>query len=300
VDSTSVWGLDHYDFNIFRVRMETWARLIVDYINVHLPKHTFEHLWIFKMGDGIQGDIHGGTIHTYFKSALKGALAVGELEADAINWIQYRTGIKITVICVSGNHPRRSIRKDYHGPQDNFDFLIATQIETRLRENKNIKVWAPDSWTAFAEVLGRVWAINHGDDVQGYAGFPWYGFDRKNQRVQALVARKGFRIDYFSYGHYHTDAKVPAAGAKSFHNGGWYFSDVYAINKLSVGDEPQQSFFICSEKRGVIFEIPIQLKTPGIEEQVLEGELEPAFGQDIVIDTISTAGPEFKIEGRNE
>ncbi len=298
VDSQSIWGLDHYDFNIFRTRIEVWARLVVDYINVHLPRHHMEHLWVFKLGDGIQGDIHEATKDTYFRNALKGALAVGEVEADAINWIQSKTGVGITVIGVSGNHPRRSLRKDYGGPQDNFDFLIAAQIETRLAANDKVKVWAPNSWTAFADVLGKIWCINHGDDVVGFAGHPWYGFDRKNQRVQALVARKGFRVSYYAYGHYHTDAKVPSAGAKSYHNGGWYFTDVYAINKLSVGDEPQQNFYICSEKRGVIFEIPIQLKDTARENLVLEGKVEPIFGQDIVVDRIATPGQEFHIEGR--
>jgi hypothetical protein len=285
VDSQSIWGLDHYDFNIFRCRLEVWARLVVDYINVHLPKHEFEHLWIFKLGDGIQGDINDGSKTGYFKSSLKGAIAVGEVEAQAILWIYQQTGIPISVISVSGNHPRRSIRKDYDGPQDNFDYLIATQIATRL-DATPIQVFIPNAWTTFADVLGHIWAINHGDDVQGYAGFPWYGFDRKNSRVQALVARKGFRIDSFAYGHYHTAAKVPSAGAKSYHNGGWYFSDVYALNKLSVGDEPQQNLYIVSEKRGVIFEIPIQLKGSRIEKAYLEKGKEPAFGEETVLDQV--------------
>jgi len=285
VDSASVFGLDHYDFNIFRARIEVWSRLIVDYVNVHLPKHNFEHLWIFKLGDGIQGDIHDSTKNTYFKNALKAAIAVGEIEAQALWWIHQKTGVPMTIISVSGNHPRRSLRKDYHGPQDNFDFLIATQIATRLADTP-IQVCCPNSWTTFANTLGYIWAINHGDDVVGYAGHPWYGFDRKNQRVQALVARKGFRIDYFAYGHYHSDAKAPSAGAKSFHNGGWYFSDPYAINKLSVGENPQQNFYVVSEKFGVIFEIPVYLKDEETEDKVLEGKHEPAFGRDTILEQV--------------
>lgn len=297
VDSQAVWGLDHYDFNIFRCRLEVWARLIVDYINVHLPKHKFEHLWIFKLGDGIQGDIHNSSKTGYFKSSLKGAIAVGEVEAQAIYWIYEQTSVPITVISVSGNHPRLSIRKDYEGPQDNFDFLIATQIATRL-SNTPIQVFTPNAWTTFADVLGYIWSINHGDDVKSYSGFPWYGFDRKNQRVQALVARKGFRVDAFAYGHYHTAAKTPSAGAKSYHNGGWYFSDPHALNKLSVGDEPQQNFYVVSEKRGVIFEIPIQLKKSSIETDYLERGKEPSFGEETILDqVIPPVVDEFVIRG---
>ncbi len=237
------------------------------------------------MGDGVQGDIHDATKNTYFKNTLKGAIAVGEVEAQALHWIYEKTGIPMTVISVSGNHPRRSLRKDYDGPHDNFDFLIATQIATRLAGTP-VKIYCPNSWTTFANVLGKVWAINHGDDVKGFAGFPWYGFDRKNQRVQALVARKGFRIDYYAYGHYHTDARVPSAGAKSFHNGGWYFSDTYALNKLSVGDTPQQNFYVCSEKRGVIGEFPIYLKDEETEDKVLDGKHEPAFGRDTILEQV--------------
>lgn len=244
-----------------------------------------EHLWIFKLGDGVQGDIHDSTKDTYFRNTLKGAIAVGEVEAEALHWIYQKTGVPMTVLSVAGNHPRRSLRKDYNGPQDNFDFLIATQIATRLADTP-VRVFCPNSWTTFANVLGSIWAINHGDDVKGYAGFPWYGFDRKNQRVQALVARKGFRIDYFCYGHYHTDARVPSSGAKSFHNGGWYFSDPYALNKLAVGDTPQQNFYVVSERFGVIFEIPIYLKDEETEDKVIEGKHEPAFGRDTVLEQV--------------
>ena len=178
--------------------------------------------------------------------------------------------------------------------------MIATQIATRLADTP-IKICVPNSWTAFAEVLGKIWAINHGDDVVGYAGHPWYGFDRKNQRVQALVARKGFRIDYFSYGHFHTDVKADSAGAKSFHNGGWYFTDPHALSKLSVGNQPQQNFYIQSENRGVIFEIPVYLKDSVLEDKVLDGEVEPLFGRDIIIDQIQTMrGEEFLIEGKKQ
>ena len=298
IDSTSIWGLDHYNWSIFRCRIEAWSRLVVDYINVHITKHKFEHLWVFKLGDGIQGDIHESSKTGYFKSSLKAAIAVGEVEAQALNWIYASTGVSMTVICVSGNHPRRSVRKEYDGPQDNFDFLIATQIATRLSSTP-IQVFSPNAWTTFADVLGYIWAINHGDDVKSYSGFPWYGFDRKNQRVQALVARKGFRVDAYAYGHYHTAAKTPSAGAKSYHNGGWYFSDPYALNKLSVGDEPQQNFYIVSEKRGVIFEIPIQLKDSAVEKAYLDKGTEPAFGQETVLDQVlPPIADEFVIRGK--
>ena len=287
LDPEQIWGLDHYSFDIFRCRLQAWANIIVNYVNVYLPKHKFEKLWICKLGDGIQGDIHGHDKLGYFKSSLKGAIAVGEAESQAINWIRQKTGIPVTVLCVSGNHPRRSITKDYGGPQDNFDYLIATQIQARLSGDEGLRVFAPNSWTVFADVLGHVWALNHGDDVKSYQGFPWYGFDRKNQRVQALASRLGFRINYFGYGHYHSDAKSPSAGAKSYHNGGWYYTDPHALNKLSVGDVPQQNFYIVSEKRGVIMEIPILLRDSVVEKAYLKDGVEPAFGEHTVMDEVA-------------
>lgn len=191
-----------------------------------------------------------------------------------------------------------SVKKNYGGPQDNYDWLIAHQISTRLQreiEAQRVTINIPNSWSAFVEVRDRLWCLNHGDDVIGHAGIPWYGFERKNQRVQALVSKYSQRIDYFCYGHYHTPIQFRSAGGKSLHNGAFSFTDDYALNKIGAGGDPEQMLYVVDDKRGIVLPIPIDVRDPESEDKVLRGELEPEIGYSGVGASlaISTLRPEL-------
>jgi hypothetical protein len=165
-----------------------------------------------------------------------------------------------------------------------------TQIATRLEkevERGTINVFAPEAYTAYALIRGQVWAMNHGEDVKGYAGHPWYGFSRRNNRVQALVARKNMRIKYFTYGHYHTSVEMQEADAESLHAGAWYLTDDFAINALAVGSEPVQPFYVIDDDHGKILSVPIYVRDDDKEEAFREGSWEPPFGKNLIIDSLS-------------
>jgi len=38
LDPEQIWGLDHYSYDIFRCRLQAWANLVVNYVNVYLPE----------------------------------------------------------------------------------------------------------------------------------------------------------------------------------------------------------------------------------------------------------------------
>jgi hypothetical protein len=305
VKSAGTWGLEEYDFNIFRCRMSKLVKTVADFATIHLPKHNFRKLWIFKLGDSVQGDIHGKADRNYFPNTLKAALAVGDVEAQAIAALAPCFPEGIHVVGVSGNHPRRSVKKDFDDPNNNFDYLVMSQIAARLDnyiKEGTVSVVAPESYTAYVEVRGKIWALNHGDDVKGYAGHPWYGFSRKNNRVQALVARKGLRIKYFTYGHYHTAIEMQEADAESLHAGAWYLTDAFAINKLAVGSEPVQPLFVVDEDHGRILSIPIYVRNEDAEERYRAGEWEPELGKHLTIDTLTgeEMGHKFHLIGGKE
>lgn len=285
------WGLEQYDFGIFRCRLQTLFDLIVEYVTVHLPRHAFVRLWVFKLGDAVNGDIHDAGPKNYFRNTLKAALAVGDVEAQFVQGLIPHFPGGIVVVGISGNHPRRTTRKDYQAPHDNYDFLVGVQMATRLHEYIEagvVTVILPDSYSAYVEVRGKVWALNHGDEATSYTGLPWVGFDRRNNRVQALLAKVDQRADYFAYGHYHTAAEFSSAGARSYHAGGWFVVDPYALNKLALGgDAPTQTLYVQSDKHGIILPIPIYTKHAAREAAFLRGEWEPQLGRSIVLDTVS-------------
>jgi hypothetical protein len=287
IRAPTVWGLEEFDFDIFRCRFHRYIATAAEYLTVHLPKHRFERLWVFSLGDKLHGDIHGAAAHNHFPSALKAAIALAEVEAQGIQ--ELARHVPVHWVGVSGNHARRSVRKDFRGAHDNFDYLATAMVAMLLKNDiasGRVTVTAPDSWTAYVDVRGHLWALNHGDDVVGYAGIPFYGFSRRNNRVQALVARKKQRVRYFAYGHFHTALEMQEADAESLHAGNWSLTDDYAIGKLAVGSEPVQQLYAVDEKRGIVLKVPIYVRDDSAEDAYRAGEWQPAFGRASVMDTI--------------
>jgi len=281
------WGIEDFGFGPFRVRLQRWTEVVIGYLTDHLPRHAFERLWIFKLGDSINGDIHGLGDKGSFANTLKAALAVGDAEAQAIQLIARETGVPIHVVSVPGNHPRRSRKKDYTSPHDNFDYLVTAQIAARLAEQPNVEVVAPEAWTAFVDVRGHLFALNHGDDIRGTWGIPWYGVDRRANRIQAVAARFGERhVRYFVYGHWHRTARVPAAGADVRFNGAFPATSQYAIDGLALATEPSQSLFVVSSKRGIILSVDILVRDRDRERAFRAGQWEPEIGRQTVLDEL--------------
>lgn len=290
VDQTQAWGLERYDFNVFRARLARLAAVITGYVRDYLPAHEIERLWVFSLGDKVNGSIHGLELRNHFQNTMRAAIAVGDAEAEFIQALLPLFPGGVHWVGVSGNHPRQTSRKDYNGPRDNFDYLVSVQVHSRLRKEIELgrcSVVAPDSWTAFVDVRGHLFALNHGDDVKGFAGIPWYGFDRKNQKVQAMLSQVNRRVAYFCYGHYHSALEFPTAGARSLHNGAFTFTSTYALNALAAGNPPQQNFYLVGEERGIILEVPIYLRDQDAEDAMRAGTWEPPFGRHSTLDALT-------------
>lgn len=283
------WGLESFDFNVFRCRLQRLYDMIVEYVTVHLPAHQFERCWVFKLGDGVNGDIHDAGGANHFGNTIKAAIALGDVEAQFVQGLIPFFPQGVHTVGVSGNHPRRSKRKDYRGPLDNFDYLVGVQMASRLQAEiaaGRASVTLPNAWSAYVEVRNRIWALNHGDDATSYTGLPWVGFDRRNNRVQAMLGKLDRQADYFCYGHYHTPAEFISAGGQSFHNGAFPATDQYALNKLAVGGTPTQKLFVVNDRHGILLPVPIYLKDAALEAEMQAGRYEPELGKTLTIDTV--------------
>lgn len=289
ITGAGTWGIERYNFDVFRCRLARWVEVIASYCSRHLPRYNFRRLWVAKLGDAINGPIHDAEYRNAFANSVRAALAVGDTEGQAIASLVPYFSEGVHVVCIPGNHPRLTKRKDYDDPHSNLDFLVATQLHMRLKEfveAGKITVHVPRAYTAYVEICGHLCALNHGDDVIGTWGIPWYGFARKENRVQALVARHNARVRYFLYGHYHTPIERREGDSESLHAGAWMMTSPFAIEKVSGGTEPTQQLYVIDEPLGRIMSIPIFVRNPEREDQMRRGEWDPPFGSRTVLDEV--------------
>jgi hypothetical protein len=296
----ATWGLERFDFDVFRCRLERLRDLTRDYATVHLPRHRPEQLVILSLGDALNGDIHGMGPKNAFANTIKAAIATGDAQAQMIQSLLPHFPLGVHVIGLSGNHARRSNMKDYSqsGPHDSYDYLVGVQMATRLSaeiDKGRCSVTLPNSWSAFVRVRQTLIACNHGDEVNAMVGLPFVAFDRRNGRVQSMLAGVGERADIFVAGHWHTPAAFASAGGMSYHSGSFASPDPYAITRLAVGNEPQQLVLAIGDKpgpRGVLLPIPIYLRDEAKEEAFHAGTFTPELGRITALEVVTPAPSE--------
>jgi hypothetical protein len=257
-------GLESYNFPISCRRAEVYVDTVVKWTQETLaPTFRFPRLTILAYGDHTSGEIHGHASRSYFRNQFRNCFAIGQLHA-----LMYRDLAPyfedVNVVYVPGNHGRRSVKKDYHGAHDNWDYLVAEIARLYTRDSENVHFPIPNSWSINLDIGGVGFNISHGDDVRSALGLPWYGLARRQKGLQALNHSSGGpRIRYFCCGHFHKPGTIGDMDGELLVNGPWVATDAYAYNRFSGYTEPAQWLHGVNPKRGITWRLGVQLRSDG-------------------------------------
>lgn len=256
-------GLETYNFPISMCRAENYVDTILKWTQQTLaPQFVFPSLTVLAYGDHTSGEIHGHTGRSYFRNAFKNALAIGQLHS-----LMYRDLApyfdQVNIIYVPGNHGRRSMKKDYLGAHDNWDYLIAKTAELYCADLENVSFTVPNSFCANVDIGGVGFQIFHGDDIKSSLGVPWYGLEKRRHRMMALNGvQKGVPIRYYCCGHFHRPGSTTEVNGEMIINGAWPASDAYAFNALGGYTEPSQLIHGVNAEYGITWRLPVKLRAP--------------------------------------
>lgn len=257
-----VGGLEDYNFNAFCKRMERLVDVTIDHLINNMNNYSFKTLYIFSMGDNVSGEIHDAKAHTHWKNSIKNAVGVGEVIGMAIYDLS-KYFDKIVVCGVSGNHGRRSIKKDYRSPHDNWDYMVLSQAYSKnseLVKAGKVEFVVPESYSMMINVEGHIFHISHGDDIKSFSGIPFYGLERKTRRLMAIGAVTGETPRYFAVGHFHTNSSMQTTNGEIFMNGSFPACDEFSLEALGAYSEPYQLLFGVHPKYGVTWRMPIHVR----------------------------------------
>lgn len=263
----TVGGLEEYNFPISCRRGERYVDTVIEWTQDTLaPKFYFPVLWVLAYGDHTSGEIHKAAERSYYRNQFRNCLAIGQLHA-----LMYRDLAahfeRVNVLYLSGNHGRRTPKKDYLGANDNWDYLVAEVARLHCQGVENVSFLIPDAWSANVDINGVGFNISHGDDVKSNLGIPWYGMQRRQKGLIALgAAAGGKRCRYYCVGHHHTASTLSDIDGELLVNGAWTATDPFAYNALSGYREPAQWFHGVNEKHGVTWRMNVKLKKEGEQE----------------------------------
>jgi len=257
-----VGGLEEYNFPISCCRGERYVDTVIEWTQDTLaPKFYFPVLWVLAYGDHSCGEIHRAAERSYYRNQFRNCLAIGQLHA-----LMYRDLAahfeQVNILCLSGNHGRRTPKKDYYGANDNWDYLIAEIARLHCKAMPNVSFVIPDAWSANIDINGVGFNISHGDDVRSNLSIPWYGMQRRQKGLIALgAAAGGKRCRYYCVGHHHTASTLSDIDGEMMVNGAWTATDPFAYNSLSGYREPAQWFHGVNPKHGITWRMSVKLQS---------------------------------------
>lgn len=254
-------GLEKYDFPISMCRAERLIDTVLKWTQQTLaPQFKFPSLTVLAYGDHTSGEIHGAVQRSYFRNCFKNCHAIGQLHA-----LMYRDLApyfeQVNVVYVPGNHGRRSLKKNYHGAHDNWDYLIGTTARLYCRGIDNINFVIPNSFSCNVDIGGVGFHVFHGDDIRSSLGIPWYGLEKRRHRLMALEnVRQGVPIRYYCCGHFHRPGSTTEVNGEMLINGAWPASDAYSYNSLGGFTEPSQLIHGVNKKYGITWRLPVKIR----------------------------------------
>ena len=254
-------GLEEYNFPISMARAERLIDVTLKWTQQTLaPQFKFPSLTVLSYGDHTSGEIHGAANRSYFRNCFKNCHAIGQLHAlmfrDLAPYFE-----QVNIIYVPGNHGRRSMKKDYHGAHDNWDYLIALTAMQYCRDLPNVNFAIPNSFSCKVDIGGVGFHIFHGDDVRSQLGIPWYGLEKRRHRLMALGnVQSGVPVRYYCCGHFHRPGTTTEVNGEMLINGAWPATDAFAYNALGGYTEPSQLIHGVNEKYGITWRLPVKIR----------------------------------------
>ena len=262
VEPHRVGGLEQYNLRVALARAERFVEGVISISQRTLLNYKFPELWILAYGDHVSGEIHDSTNHSEFRNVFDNAIAVGQMHALMIRDLApYFDSIKI--LYLPGNHGRRTPKKDYRGPKDNWDYLVGRAAEMLCVDMPNVEFLLPDSGSYTFEINGWNFCAFHGDDIKSWNNIPHYGIERKTRRLSAVHSAQGRQIHYFVMGHFHSRSTTEHPAGEVLMNGTWCATDEYAYEGLGLVTRPSQLLHGVCKTYGVSFRFPIYLKFNG-------------------------------------
>jgi len=210
-EESEIEGFGRFSPELSRVRQFGFVRDVLDWTELHRSAYSIPEARFIVTGDLVSGDIQDLRVTNAFP-APRQAVEAGEILAQqAAMCAPYFERVILDIITCD-NHGRLTKKpQSKEGGINNWMFVVASIARVLLSAHKNVmlNIWAQPE--KVINVFGRRYLLTHGHEVMGWAGFPYYGIERKAAR-EALKRMNGpdmTRFDKIIMGHWHAPLEHP-------------------------------------------------------------------------------------------
>ncbi|MDO8640223.1 MAG: hypothetical protein Q7R33_01655 [Nitrosarchaeum sp.] len=211
-DASEVEGFGEFSPEIAKARMTSYTEKALNWVELHRTNYTINELVVLALGDLISGDIHDELRVTNAFPAPVQCVGAGELIAAQIAALAPHFEKVRVEFVVEDNHARLTKKPQAkEAGLNSFNYIVGYIAKTLLKEHKNVVFNMYPQYEATVTVLNSRYLLCHGHGVMGWAGFPWYGVERKISK-EALKRMNGPDMNKFNRvigGHWHTPLATP-------------------------------------------------------------------------------------------
>lgn len=252
-------GLNSYNFEVMKNRLKYMSESIIDIAQNKLRGYEFPKLVIGGLGDFVTGLIHEELVETAENTPIEWTTGTALVIAQfMLELAQVFPEIEFTGIV--GNHGRMTKQVRYKNRYVNWDYVTYTMLSLLLRNQKNVKFNLPKSFWALKEIEGKTFLFLHGDNINSWAGIPWYGIQRMISRFQELLYSKKIKVDYVCLGHFHNAGTLDKVSGELILNGSVIGGSEYSIGKLFLSSDANQFFAGVHRKHGLSWRYHLNLQ----------------------------------------
>jgi hypothetical protein len=256
-----------YNSDVCEKRVQLLGQKVARLTQIQRAARPIRECHIYLLGDLVEGEmIFPGQAHRIDASLYQQVLLDGPRILCGFIRKMASEFEKVHVVGVIGNHGAiggRS-RKDYH-PETNADSMLYEVTKQLMAKEERVSwgaMFTPDErhWYAFDTIGEQRWLLIHGDQVRGYSGIPWYGFDRKVPKwFMSFMLNGETRFHHLAHGHFHTPVQNFINGAWVWGNGSTEDYNTYALEQLAAAGEPCQRLIFAHPRRGVTLSSVVNL-----------------------------------------
>lgn len=204
-------GFGEFNPEIFTQRLNTLASRVIDVTNVKRSGYQIPRLHVLATGDYVSGDIHQELQVTNAYPAPVQAVRAG-LDIGAMLAMMAPHFAEIVVDMITLDNHGRMTKKNQasEGGQNNWGYVVAHIVKQFLGKHSNIDIRIHAKASALVPIGSEKYLLFHGHQIKGWAGLPYYGFDRRV--AMEAVKRMGFPETGFTkmvMGHFHVAVDSP-------------------------------------------------------------------------------------------
>ena len=205
-------GFGEFNPALSRARQFGLVKDVLDWVEMHRLGYSVPECRMLVTGDLVSGDIHDELRVTNAFPAPRQAVEAGEILAKQAAMFAPHFERVVLDVLTDDNHGRLT-RK----PQakecgfNNWMFVVASIAQVMLKNIKNVTLNLWPMPQKVVNVCGRRYLLCHGHDVMGWAGFPYYGIERKAAReaLKRMNAPDVTKFDKIIMGHWHAPLQHP-------------------------------------------------------------------------------------------